>query len=115
MDEFLTDFLALVPEACIESRLPAAGLFFVVIDGDTKVFQHLYHVHCSVRVNLVDETGNENVNDHQELPVYFFRMVLSPAPECGCRTCLREVTKRYRLRKSFQAQELNYACCLSFR
>lgn len=62
--KLLTQLLRLLQETIFICKLAATGLIAVVKDSYPKLLQNPDHVHPCLRINLIDETGNENVDKH---------------------------------------------------
>ena len=66
MDEFLTDGLSVIPETAVKGDLATACLVLRIMRLHTTMLQDTDHVECGLGINLVNETGDEDIYDHDK-------------------------------------------------
>ena len=67
LDELLSHPFGFIPETAVEGHLAATGLISVVVNPNIQFFKDLNHIHPGIGIDLVDETGYENINNHGSL------------------------------------------------
>jgi hypothetical protein len=63
-DKLLSNCFGIIPESAVERYLSATGLVFIIKDLDIIFFKDLDHIKTSLGIDLVNKTGNKNIDGH---------------------------------------------------
>jgi hypothetical protein len=64
IQKLLSHFNCIFKVTGIIGRLSATGLVGIVVDLASQFLQHLHHMEAYIRINLVNKTGDKNVDFH---------------------------------------------------